>query len=121
MTVSALSIRFDAEKFWVDLSDGRTLGVPLSWFPRLRRATPEQRERFEIGPTGLHWPALDEDISLDGLLAGRGDQTRLGRAERQRFAEEMTEGFGDLRALGLIDDAAYERALRDLGHDPVDD
>jgi hypothetical protein len=121
MTVSALSIRFDAEKFWVDLSDGRTLGVPLSWFPRLCRATPEQRERVEIEQSGLHLPALDEDIILDGLLAGRRDRTRIGRAERQRLAEEMTENFGDLHALGLIDDAAYERALRDLDRESADD
>ena len=96
MTVSALSIRFDAEKFWVDLSDGRTLGVPLSWFPRLWRATPEQRERVEIGQSGLHWPALDEDISLDGLLAGRRDQTRL----RPRYPP-VTPGFDDPAAIGL--------------------
>ncbi len=61
---------------WVDLSDGRTLGVPLAWFPRLLRAAPAQRERFEISRTGIHWEALDEDISIAGLLAGRGDMTK---------------------------------------------
>lgn len=80
MPVSPKSVRFDADKFWVELSDGRTLGVPLSWFPRLLRGTPEQRERVEIGRLGLHWEELDEDISIAGLLAGRGDQTRFGRA-----------------------------------------
>lgn len=61
---------------WVDLSDGRTLGVPLAWFPRLLRATPAQRERVELSRVGLHWEELDEDISIAGLLAGRGDATK---------------------------------------------
>ena len=61
---------------WVDLTDGRTLGVPLAWFPRLLNATPAQRVRVEISRTGLHWEELDEDISIAGLIAGRGDMTR---------------------------------------------
>lgn len=77
----ATTVRFDDETMWVDLSDGRTIGVPLAWFPRLLRATPEQRSQVEVGGYGLHWEALDEDISVAGLLAGRGDQTRQGRAE----------------------------------------
>jgi hypothetical protein len=68
----------------VELSDGRTLGAPFAWFPRLHYATPEQRERVEIGRIGLHWEELDEDISIAGLLAGRGDRTRWGRRERKR-------------------------------------
>jgi hypothetical protein len=62
---------------WVELNDGRTIGVPLAWFSRLLRATPEQRAQCRIGVTGggLHWEDLDEDISVDGLLAGRGDVT----------------------------------------------
>ena len=60
---------------WVDLSDGRTLGVPLAWFPRLLNGTPAQREQVRIGGRGLHWEALDEDISIAGLLAGLGDQS----------------------------------------------
>jgi len=60
---------------WVDLTDGRTLGVPLAWFPRLLNATPKQREGFEISRLGLHWEEIDEDISIAGLLAGRGDMT----------------------------------------------
>jgi hypothetical protein len=61
---------------WVDLSDGRTLGVPLAWFPRLLHASPDARSRVEISRIGLHWEDLDEDISIAGLLAGRGDMTR---------------------------------------------
>jgi hypothetical protein len=54
---------------------GLLLAVPLAWFPRLLAATPEQRAQFELSPRGIHWEALDEDISIDGLLAGLGDQT----------------------------------------------
>jgi hypothetical protein len=60
---------------WVDLSDGRTIGVPLAWFPRLLHVTAEQREQVRISSRGLHWDALDEDISIAGLLAGLGDQS----------------------------------------------
>jgi hypothetical protein len=66
----------------VELSDGRTLGVPLAWFPRLLHATREQRESCRLSRRGLHWEALDEDISVAGLLAGRGDETKLGKAQR---------------------------------------
>jgi hypothetical protein len=77
MSISATSVRFDDVTMWVDLRDGRTIGVPLAWFPRLLRATPEQRSQCEISVTGagLHWDGLDEDISVEGLLAGRGDLT----------------------------------------------
>jgi Protein of unknown function (DUF2442) len=83
MDISAMAIRFDDNSMWVDLSDGRTLGVPYAWFPRLLNATPKQREAVEIGRFGLHWEDIDEDISIAGLLAGRRDQTvnppRAGR------------------------------------------
>jgi len=69
-------VRFDADTLWVDLQDGRTVGVPLAWFPRLLAATPAQRAEVTLSRRGLHWEALDEDISVEGLLAGRGDQTR---------------------------------------------
>ena len=75
-SVRAKSVSFDDDKMWVELSDGRTLGIPLAWFPRLLRATREQRQVCRISSRGLHWAALDEDISVAGLLAGLGDQTR---------------------------------------------
>jgi len=76
MSISATDVRFDDDTMWVTLDDGRTLGVPLAWFPRLLSATMQQRRDFEISPAGLHWDQLDEDISIAGLLAGRGDMTR---------------------------------------------
>lgn len=75
MIISARALRFDDNSMWVELSDGRVLGVPLAWFPRLLHASREQRENFEISREGLHWDELDEDISIEGLLAGRGDRT----------------------------------------------
>jgi hypothetical protein len=76
MTTSPTAVRFDEHTMWVDLTDGRTIGVPLAWFPRLLNATPAQREKVELGRIGLHWEELDEDISIAGLLAGRGDMTK---------------------------------------------
>lgn len=72
-------MRFDDASMWVDLSDGRTIGVPLAWFPRWLRGTAEQRAQVRISSRGLHWEALDEDISVAGLLAGHGDQTTSGK------------------------------------------
>jgi len=72
----------------VDLSDGRTLGVPLAWFPRLFHATREQRQAYRLSSRGLHWEEIDEDISVAGLLAGRGDETKLGRGRRVPKAAE---------------------------------
>lgn len=76
MTISATDVRFDEHTMWVALTDGRTLGVPLAWFPRLLNASAAQRANVEISRTGLHWEDLDEDISIAGLIAGRGDMTR---------------------------------------------
>lgn len=73
----ATAVRFDEDSFWVDLEDGRTLGIPLAWFPRLLHGSPELRAKVSISPSGLHWDELDEDISVAGLIAGRGDQTRV--------------------------------------------
>ena len=75
-SVKATRVHFDQDSMWVDLSDGRIIAVPLAWFPRLIHATAEQREQFRISSRGLHWDALDEDISVAGLLAGVGDLTQ---------------------------------------------
>ena len=75
-----LAVRFDVDSMWVDPEDGRTLGIPLAWFPRLLHATPGQLAAVELSRAGLHWDDIDEDISIAGLLAGRGDQTRSRQA-----------------------------------------
>jgi hypothetical protein len=74
------AVRFDEDSFWVDLDDGRTLGIPLAWYPRLLHATQEDRGKVILSRMGLHWDELDEDISIAGLLAGRGDQTGARKA-----------------------------------------
>lgn len=77
MTISPKSVRFDEDAMWVELEDGRTIGTPIAWFPRLLHATRSQREDFELSYTGIHWDELNEDISVEGLLRGIGDQTRF--------------------------------------------
>ena len=76
MTISPKTVTSDTDTLWVTLNDGRVLGVPLAWFPKLLHASAAQRADFELSPRGIHWDALDEDISVEGLLAGHGDQTR---------------------------------------------
>ena len=77
MNSLAKAVSFDASNMWVDFVDGRKLGVPLAYFPRLLNATSVQREHYEIsgGGSGLHWDEIDEDISVENLLLGIGDRT----------------------------------------------
>jgi hypothetical protein len=74
-SANAVRVRFDEDSFWVEGSDGRTLGVPLAWFPRLPHGTQEQRGQVRITSRGLHREELDEDISIAGLLAGLGNRS----------------------------------------------
>lgn len=71
-TVVATDVSCGTERLRVSLSDGRQISVPLAWFPRLAGATPAQRQQWTlIGQgVGIHWPAIDEDLSVAGLLAG---------------------------------------------------
>lgn len=71
-TALAKSVKFDAEMMHVLLTDGRIISIPIIWFPLLHQASPKQREKYEIGGGGisLHWPDIDEDISVANLLAG---------------------------------------------------
>lgn len=65
-------VRFQDEMLSVDLMDGRTISVPLAWFPRLLKATKEQLSNWEVagGGYGIHWPELDEDLNTERLLRG---------------------------------------------------
>jgi len=71
--VAATRVEITETHLRVLLADGRALEVPLDWFPKLRDATPEDRRVWRLigGGQGIHWPALDEDVSVPGLLAGR--------------------------------------------------
>lgn len=74
-SVKAKSVRFDSDSMWIELTDGRTLGVPLARFPRLLHGTVAQRRAYRISSRGLHWEELDEDVSIAALLKGLGDRT----------------------------------------------
>ncbi|RIK93646.1 MAG: DUF2442 domain-containing protein [Proteobacteria bacterium] len=66
------SVSFDTDRLIVDLMDGRTIAVPLEWYPRLANAAPSQRDNWQRagGGYGIHWPDIDEDLSTEGLLRG---------------------------------------------------
>ena len=70
-----VEVKLDDDMLSVRLADGRVLSVPIVWFPRLLDATPEQRSRWELcaGGYGVHWPLLDEDLSVAGLVK-RGER-----------------------------------------------
>lgn len=84
-------VRSNSSALTVDLEDGRTLQVPLVWFPRLFHATQAQRNRWElIGPgIGVHWPDVDEDLSAEGLLAGRPSIEYLKDLRRKNKDQEV--------------------------------
>jgi hypothetical protein len=71
--VKALDVSVTDDTLTVDLADGRTLSVPLAWYPRLLHGTPEERRNWRLigGGVGIHWPDLDEDISIEGMLLGK--------------------------------------------------
>ncbi|HWE94754.1 MAG TPA: DUF2442 domain-containing protein [Tepidisphaeraceae bacterium] len=88
----------------VKLTDGRSISVPLKWYPRLTRATPGERNHWELNGrgVGIHWPDLDEDVSVEGLIAGRrsmesaksfkrwlGQRARGERPTLERWADEL--------------------------------
>ena len=79
----AASVSFDADVFRVAVEDGRELSVPIEWFPRLLDAAASQRDNWRLigRGEGIHWPEIDEDISVLGLLAGFGDTTKRVAAE----------------------------------------
>ena len=71
--VKTVSFPEGQETLSVELVDGRTISVPLAWYPRLLHATPEQRNNWQIcgGGFGIHWPDVDEDLNTEGLLLGQ--------------------------------------------------
>ena len=72
----AVAVTVSDDAVTVDLVDGRTLSVPIAWYPRLAHATPTERTKWRLTGRGqgIHWPDLDEDVSVEGLLAGRGSR-----------------------------------------------
>ena len=88
-----------------ELSDGRTISVPLSWYPRLIHATLEERNNWRLigAGQGIHWPDLDEDISVEGLLAGWPSR------ESQKSFKQWLEAKGEGRGLTLYELQTYEK------------
>ncbi|WP_306534261.1 DUF2442 domain-containing protein [Geobacter sp.] len=95
----AVDIHITEDTLSVDLSDGRSIAVPLGWYPRLELATPKERENWRLigNGVGIHWRDIDEDISVEGLLAGRASgesQLSLKRWLQSRQSRTTT-GSGD--------------------------
>jgi hypothetical protein len=67
----ASSVDFTATELVVTLADGRKIVTPLAWYPRLQQASSAQRANYEIMPMGIHWPSIDEDLSIVGMLKGK--------------------------------------------------
>jgi hypothetical protein len=65
------AVEFTASELVVTLMDGRSIATPLDWYPRLQRASAPERAHYEIMPLSIHWPAIDEDLSIAGMLKGR--------------------------------------------------
>ena len=88
----AMGLTVSEDTLTAELSDGRTISVPLAWYPRLIHATPEERGRWELHAAGqhIHWPDLDEDLSVEGLLAGR--PSGEGRESFGRWLEAKRAG-----------------------------
>lgn len=89
--VKALDVSVTDDTLTVDLADGRTLSVPIAWYPRLLHGTPQERRNWRLigNGVGIHWPDLDEDISIDGLLLGR--RSRESQKSLQRWLQRRTK------------------------------
>jgi len=81
---AAVNVTVSEDTLTVDLSDGRTISVPLSWYPRLVHGSPDERSEWKLigRGEGIHWPRLDEDISVEGLIAGRPSGERAESLQR---------------------------------------
>lgn len=89
------AVSFTRDSLVVDLMDGRTISVPLKWYPKLLKASPKQRSNWEIcgGGYGIHWPELDEDLSTEGLLRGAPAPRKTIRKSsniRRRFKSKVS-------------------------------
>ena len=83
-TPRAIKVYVTEDTLSVDLEDGRTISVPIGWYPRLAHGTPEERANFQISSAGygIHWPDLDEDIGVEGILLGKKSNESQASFER---------------------------------------
>ena len=88
----AMDVTVTEDTLTVEISNGRTISVPLVWYPRLAHATPQERSSWELHAAGqhIHWPDLDEDLSVEGLLAGR--KSGEGRKSLELWLEARKAG-----------------------------
>ena len=100
----AMNIAVTDDTLTVELSDGRTISVPLGWYPRLVHATPEERGNWALigGGQEIHWSDLDEDISVGNLLVGRKS------GESERSFRQWLEAKGEGRRLAIYELTAHE-------------
>ena len=108
-----MTIEVTEDTLTAELSDGRTISVPISWYPRLVHATPEERNNWELIGTGqgIHWPDLDEDLSIEGFLAGRKS------GESQRSFKQWLEAKKEGRGLTIYELNAYEKERQQRSED----
>lgn len=87
----AIKVTVDDETLTVDLEDGRSVSVPIGWFPRLAHGTPTERANFQLSGAGygIHWPDLDEDVGVEGLLLGK--RSVESRASFDRWLRKRTQ------------------------------
>lgn len=98
----AVDVKVSRQALAVDLADGRTLVIPIAWYPRLLHGTPGERANWRLigGGEGIHWPDLDEDISIDGLLAGLPSGETQASLKRWLAQRELTHDKTVRRASG---------------------
>lgn len=89
-TPAPLSVSFTESDLVVALADGRVISTPLAWYPTLMHATAEERGHAELGPFGVYWPDIDEDLSVAGMLAGVIPSYRWLSAAAGRSATESS-------------------------------
>jgi hypothetical protein len=111
-----VGVACDNDKLTVQLNDGRVLQAPLWWYPCLASATPETRARVELSPMGMHWPEIDEDISIASILRGR-EAPRAAEADFRALAERQgqKEAFAALEGMGWEGDLDAMREERAPG------
>ena len=87
-TIAPVDVQVTEDSLSVELADGRNISVPLGWYPRLAHATPAERADWKLIGSGIHGPAVDEDVSIAGLVAGRAS------AESQASLQRWLAGRG---------------------------
>ena len=107
-TLNAEEVTVTEDTLTAELADGRTISVPLAWYPRLDHATQQERENWEFigGGQGIHWPDLDEDLSVEGLIMGRAS------GESQRSFKRWLEAKQAGRSVALYDLMHADREWR---------